>query len=93
MTEAHTLAVTSDVPATTAIDLYTGWNLAGYPNAANGALPAVLRGYGWGIDFSLVYVYHADDSSDPWKLFDRTAGGGYVPDLTVLAPGWGYWVV
>ncbi len=55
-------------------------------------MPAVLRGYGWGIDFSLVYAYHADDTSDPWKLFDRTTGGGYVPDRIVLTPGWGYWV-
>jgi hypothetical protein len=38
-----------------------------------------------------VYAYYADDSVDPWKLFDPTAPA-WANDLTDLSPGWGFWV-
>jgi hypothetical protein len=44
-----------------------------------------------GTDYSLVYAYHANDTADPWKLFDRSAPA-FASDLTSLDPGWGYWV-
>lgn len=41
----------------------------------------------------LTNACHANDINDDWwKLFNRTAGSGYQPDLTELSPGWGYWV-
>ena len=56
-----------------------------------GVMPGVLQDHGMGEDFSLVYAYHADDSADPWKLFDPTAPA-WANDLTDLSPGWGFWV-
>ena len=94
MTEGDTLVVTGSVPTTTYIELNStgaGWNLVGYPSAVNRDLPGVLQDHGVGEDFSFVYAYHANDSANPWKLFDRTAPG-WSNDLTYLSPGWGYWV-
>ena len=94
MTVADTLEVTGNVPETTDIELSDnagGWNLVGYPASVNGALPEILSDQ-LGTDFSLVYAYHANDSGDPWKLFDRT-GEPYANDLDELSPGWGYWIM
>jgi hypothetical protein len=95
-TTTVTLDVAGNVPTTTDINLHStgaGWNLVGYPSAVNGDLPGVLEDHGVGTDFSLVYAYHADDTTDPWKLFDRVAWGlGFPQDLTDLSAGWGYWV-
>ena len=88
-TTAELLTVYGQVPATTDITLSgagSGWNLVGYPSAINRAVSVALTG----IDFSLVYAYHADDA-DPWRLFDRN-GPPFVNDLTALTPGWGYWI-
>ena len=90
MTAADTLDVTGSVSEITPISLSDnagGWNLVGYPSAANSDLPDVLNG----IDFTLVYAYHANDSTDPWKLFD-IAAPDWANDLTELSPGWGYWI-
>jgi hypothetical protein len=94
MTTADTLEVTGKVPVTTDIDLSInagGWNLVAYPSGVNRPLPAALNDNGIGTDYSLVYAYHANDSTDVWKLFNRT-GLPYANDLTQMAPGWGYWV-
>lgn len=88
MTTGGTLDVAGDVPAATSITLSAGWNLVGYPSMANRDLPGALSDHGAG-NFSLVYAYHANDTADPWKLFD---GGAAFYDLTALTPGWGYWV-
>lgn len=67
-----------------------GWNLVGYPSAATLDLPGALTDHGV-MEFTLVYAYHAADTSDPWKLFDPAV----LPiqnDLTALSPGWGYWI-
>jgi hypothetical protein len=88
-TTAHSLTVYGQVPATTEITLSgagSGWNLVGYPSQATRALPGALGS----VPFSLVYAYHADDA-DPWKLFDHN-GPPFVNDLSVLSPGWGYWI-
>ena len=90
MTTAGTLDVVGNVPATTTINLSTtagGWNLVAYPSA-NGSLSPASIGGG---NVALVYAYHANDVSDPWKLYDQSAPS-WSNDLTVLAPGWGYWV-
>ena len=88
-TTAQSLTVFGSLPTSTAIPLSvagSGWNLVGYPSASNRTVSAALTG----IDFSLVYAYHAGDA-DPWKLFDRN-GPPFVNDLSELAPGWGYWI-
>jgi hypothetical protein len=94
MTAADTLEVTGTVPVTTNINLSVnagGWNLVAYPSGANRSLPTALSNNGVSTDFSLVYAFHANDVTDPWKLFNRT-GMPYANDLQQLTPGWGYWV-
>lgn len=94
MTAADSLDVQGTIPVSTEIQLSTntgGWNLVAFPAAANGSLPDVLSGNGVGIDFTLVYTYHANEPSDPWKLFDRLSPP-FANDLSQLTPGWGYWV-
>ena len=76
MTAADTLDVVGTAPTTTNIALLDnagGWNLVAYPSVADRQLPAALSDHGVGTDFSLVYAYHANDTADPWKLFDPTA--------------------
>jgi hypothetical protein len=94
MTAAGTLNVVGSVPVTTTISLLTaggGWNLVGYPSSVDRDLPAALSDNGVGADFSLIYAYHASETTDPWKLFSLTAPV-WANDLTKLSPGWGYWV-
>jgi hypothetical protein len=91
MTATGTLNVVGSIPTTTNISLSAnggGWNLVGYPSAVNRNLPGALSG----INFSLVYAYHANDLSDPWKLYDTNPAASGYNDLTALSPGWGYWV-
>ncbi len=90
-TQAMSLAVCGSAPTSTNINLVTGWNLVGYPSSVTRALPGALSDHGVGTDFSLVYAYHASDSGDPWKLFDRT-GAPFANDLNQMFPGWGYWI-
>ena len=66
-----------------------GWNLIGWPSASSSPLPGALSVLG--TDYTLVYAYHAAETADPWKLYDRIAPG-YANDLTAMAPGWGYWI-
>ncbi|MBK7455581.1 MAG: hypothetical protein IPJ46_18220 [Anaerolineales bacterium] len=90
MTTAGTLNVVGNVLVATTINLSTtagGWNLVAYPSANGSLSPASIGG----ANVSLVYAYHANNISDPWKLYDQSAPS-WSNDLTVLAPGWGYWV-
>jgi hypothetical protein len=95
MTAADVLEIPGSIPTTTTINLSDnvgGWNLVGYPSAANGTLPGILSNNGVGTDFSLVYAYHAIDTTDPWKLYDRTSPLPIFNDLPELTAGWGYWI-
>jgi hypothetical protein len=78
---------------TTEIQLYTnadGWNLVAYPSNANRSLPEVLRDNGVGTDFILVYAYDASNPP-PWKMFDPNLPP-FLNDLTMMTPGFAYWV-
>ncbi len=90
MNTADTLEISGSMPDTTTIALYAGWNLVSFPSATNQDLPDAFSANGVGSDFSLVYAYHAADTADQWKKFDLAAPFGN--DLTVMAPGWGYWI-
>jgi hypothetical protein len=88
------LTVNGTPPATSDIPLYSnggGWNLVGYPANISRDLPGALQDHGVGTDFSMVYAYDANDSSDPWKLFDLGAPP-FSNDLTAMSPGLGYWI-
>ena len=94
MLTADTLDVMGTRPTTTAIALKDdvgGWNLVAYPSSFNGVLPDVLSNHGVGTDFSLIFAYHAAETADQWKLYNRE-GLPFANDLPALVPGWGYWV-
>ena len=91
MNTARTLIVSGTAPSTTNVVLKNGWNLVGYPSSGNLILPDALSEHGVSTDFSLAYAYHASDTGDEWKLFDRSLDP-LLNNLTEMAPGWGYWV-
>jgi hypothetical protein len=91
MNTADTLTVDGTAPGTSDMPLHTGWNMVGFPASAHLALPDAFSLHGLGSEAFLAYAYHADDTGDPWKLFDSTAPS-YREDLTEMSPGWGYWV-
>lgn len=94
VTAPATLNVIGSKPVDTTISLLTAagtWNLVSYAGISDHSLPEAFSTHGAGTDFSLVFAYHAGDTGDPWKIFDRIAPG-YSNDLTALSPGWGYWV-
>jgi hypothetical protein len=91
MNAARTLIVSGNPVSPTNIALKTGWNLVGYPSSGSITLPDALSLHGVGIDFSLVYAYHAFDTGNQWKLFDL-GQDPLLNNLTAMAPGWGYWI-
>jgi VCBS repeat-containing protein len=96
MTAANVLVVSGSIPTTTNITLSDnagGWNLVGFPSAANGTLPAILSNNGVGTDFTLIYAYHAEEAGgDPWKLYDLTNPYPTLNEMSALTAGWGYWI-
>jgi hypothetical protein len=91
MNVAESLDVVGSVPSTTNISLYSGWNMVGYPAHSDGALPAALDAHSVTGEYPLVYAYHANETADPWKLYDWSAPA-WANDLTAMSPLWGYWV-
>jgi len=92
MSQEATLTVFGTQPVTTEIDLSItagGWNLIGFPALDSADLPDVLSTIEE--DYTLIFAYHAADTSDPWKVFDIEAPI-WSNDLTQMAPGWGYWI-
>ena len=90
MTAADTLEVTGNIVTASSIALYDntgGWNLVGYPSITNRALPGAIPA-----ETNEIYAYHASDTLDSWKLFDRDFPIFDLNDLTTLTPGWGYWM-
>ena len=88
-TEAVTLTVSGSVPSSPTIDLYEGWNLAGYPSQTTRPIAEALASIDGSYD--LVYAYEAWDAADPWKKYN-TAAPPFLNDLTEMGPGWGYWI-
>ena len=94
MTAADILEVTGTAPTTNNINLYTaggGWNLVGYPSATIRTLPDAFSNFGVDDATLMIFAYHAADTIDPWKMYDRLAPS-YSNDLTSITAGWGYWV-
>jgi hypothetical protein len=91
-TEPVNLNVTGSIPTDHSINMYNtapgGWNLVGLPAVQNQALPDAFDS---SLGVSLAYAYHANDLTDPWKLYDAVAPS-WSYDLKELSTGWGYWV-
>ena len=89
----QTLKVAGLRPTTTSIGLVTtasGWNLIGFPSSTDSTALSLEVNYP-ADPASLIYAYHASDTTDSWKLYDYNAPL-YANDLAVLSPGYGYWV-
>jgi hypothetical protein len=83
------LNISGTFPSTTNIPLCIGQNMISYTgNQAKSiadALSSISGKYG------KIYGYQADDTSDPWKIYDPSVPP-YVNDLTTIEPGFGYWI-
>jgi RHS repeat-associated protein len=90
VTSTATLTVTGAPPGPTPIRLCRGWNLIGYPLAK--PLPVLTALASIAGSFTRVFAYNPADPADPWSLFD-VAVPGWVNDLQMMAPEWGYWVL
>ncbi len=77
VTEACTLTVAGNQPASTAITLYAGWNLVGYPTLAPRAAGDALAGTG----FDMIECF------DPASPYIRA-----MDPLEMMMPGQGYWI-
>ncbi len=78
------------LPASTTLQLCTGWNLVPMPIGVPRHPRTVLSP----IDGKWVRVfgYELADSADPWEVFD-VAVPAWANDLEVMQPGRGYWVL
>ncbi len=72
------LTVRGIIPASTEIQLYTGWNLVGYPTQTTETVANAL----WGTGADKVEVFNA---SAPYNI--KEVGATYI-----MKPGEGYWV-
>ncbi len=71
------------------IPLYAGWNMIGYPsNTTRTAASAFSPING---SYSSVYAYFANDTGDPWKVYNPNIGAEFN-DLANIQPFYGYWV-
>ena len=79
----------STLPAST-LNLYTGWNLISLPlmpeDTGITSLLFSING-----NYSIVWAYDANDTTDHWKKYDPVAPFGN--DLTSMEPGKGYWIM
>jgi hypothetical protein len=92
MDQAATLTVTGTTPTPSGIPLHAGWNLLGFPGASGQALPGGFTDHDVALaNINLVMAMHANQTVDPWLLYDPLAPS-YVNDLLALEPGWGYWI-
>ena len=89
VTDNVSLTINGLKPTATGIDLFTGWNLVGYPSESTRVLTETLQS----IDgkYNLVYAYYAMDATDPWKKYDVDMPA-FLNDLNVMEPGHGYWI-
>jgi len=80
MTAPDTLVIKGTDPASTTIDLASGWNLVGYPSQATCSIADVLSGVSYGVVWTTT-------STGGWKSSDQAFGR-----LTDMSPGNGYMI-
>jgi len=89
MTSDDTLPISGTMPASTDIELWSGWNLIGYnslnPQTITDALSSIDGNY------SIIWAYNASDLTDHWKKYDPNTPFGN--DLANMEPGKGYWIM
>ena len=80
MTAPDTLVIEGTKPASTIIDLASGWNLVGYPSQTTRSITDVLSGVSYGVVWTTT-------STGGWKSSDQAFGR-----LTDMSPGNGYMI-
>lgn len=90
MLTADTLTVSGSVPASTDIQICTGWNLIGYP--LDRAFPVAGALHSIAGKYDRVFGHDTTDRTDPWAFFD-VAAAPWANDLRLMQPGRGYWVL
>jgi len=75
--------------ASTQIQLYTDYNLIGWPRRAARDLPAALSSIAGHYD--LVWAYAGDEADPAWLRY-APAGPPWANSLSQMGPGWGYWI-
>jgi photosystem II stability/assembly factor-like uncharacterized protein len=89
MTQAATLTVEGEMPTTTSVPLYAGWNLIGYPAGVARAVPDAMASVAG--KYTLVYEYDPNAAGGSWRSYSASAPG-YANTLQQMRPGYGYWV-
>ena len=89
-TTVTVLPVVGTQPATTQIQLCTGWNLIGYPLAQARPVPAALASIAG--KYVRVFGFDIADAEDPWEVFS-VGVPAFANDLELMQPGRGYCVL
>ena len=67
------------------IQIKKGWNLIGYPNNVSRLINETIP-----FNYSVVYIYNASDTVDPWKVYYNPILA--LNDLVYLSVNYGYWI-
>ncbi len=90
MTAAAALPSDGTLPASTTIELCSGWNLIGFP-AAEPRHPQVALA-SIADKWQRIFGYDAFDPDDPWEVFSIDVPA-WANDLEMMKPGRGYWLL
>jgi hypothetical protein len=79
MTAPDTLIVEGTEPASTTIDLVSGWNLVGYPSQTTSSITDVLSGVSYDVVWTTTSTGGWKSSNQAFgKLTDMSSGNGYM---------------
>ncbi|MEE9150382.1 MAG: CehA/McbA family metallohydrolase [Thermoplasmata archaeon] len=76
------------VPNSTVINLFTGWNLVGYPSYRSSYLDQALSGVSW----KNVQFYDSTDATGDYWKHNSTTKPSHLNDLDWMTTGGGYWI-
>ena len=88
--DAGVLPSEGTVPASTSMQLCTGWNLIGFPAAEPRHPRAALASIEG--KWKRIFAYDITDTEDPWEIYDVDVPT-WANDLERLHPGRGYWIL
>lgn len=83
------LIVNGDIPNSTSVQLYNGWNLVGNPSFCNHEIDEIFGSIVG--NYTAIQWYDASDKSDHWKHYNDNKPPN-LNDLTYITNCRGYWV-
>jgi parallel beta-helix repeat protein len=89
MKNDDTLIVVGDIPNSTYIQLYKGWNLVGNPTFCIHSINEIFMSISG--NYTAIQWYDASDTYDHWKHYNINKPQD-LNDLTYITCGRGYWV-